>query len=119
MRTPKKQNAIIFISRKERKGRRISNANYAVTGVVADYARQITQRKTETENHPPPPRFALPSVAMGIATLRGHRMTFSHSSKDPLRPPVSEGQLVSAGFSVVTDSPPETGASTPKEGGGG
>ena len=37
-------------------------------------------------------RFALPSVAMGIATLRGHRKTFSHSSKDPLRPPVSEGQ---------------------------
>ena len=33
-----------------------------------------------------PLRFALPSVAMGIATLRGHRMTFSHSSKDPLRP---------------------------------
>ena len=33
-----------------------------------------------------PTRFALPNVAMGIATLRGHRMTFGHSSKDPLRP---------------------------------
>ena len=34
----------------------------------------------------PHPPYALPNVAMGIATLRGHRMTFSHSSKDPLRP---------------------------------
>ena len=30
--------------------------------------------------------FALPSVALGSAPLRGHRMTFGHSSKDPLRP---------------------------------
>ena len=33
-----------------------------------------------------PLRFALPNVAIEIATLRGYRMTFSHSSKDPLRP---------------------------------
>ena len=67
---------------------------------------------------------------MGIATLRGYRMTSSHSSKDPLRPPVSGGQSVWCGHkSVVTDSspcrgiegvrsPPETGASTPQGGGG-
>ena len=48
-----KQNAIIFISRKGRKGRRISNANYAAAGVVARYARQRTQRQTETETTPP------------------------------------------------------------------
>ena len=49
--------------------------------------------KLKSENYPPPPSLcALPSVAMGIATLRGHRMTSSHSSKDPLRPPVSGGQ---------------------------
>ena len=36
-------------------------------------------------------------------------MTLSHSSKDPLRPPVSGGQLAGAVFSVVTDSPSETG----------
>ena len=53
----------------------------------------------QKRNHPPPPSLrSLPSVAMGIATLRGYRMTSSHSSKDPLRPPVSEGQLVSAVF---------------------
>ena len=28
-----------------------------------------------------PLRFALPSVALGSAPLRGHRMTFGHSSK--------------------------------------
>ena len=28
----------------------------------------------------------LPSVALGSAPLRGHRMTSSHSSKDSLRP---------------------------------
>ena len=36
-------------------------------------------------------------------------MTFSHFSKDPLRPPVSEGQLTSVVFAVVTDCPLETG----------
>ena len=34
-----------------------------------------------------------PHVAMGIATLRGHRMTFSHYSKDTLRP-LSQGEKV-------------------------
>ena len=33
-----------------------------------------------------PLRFALPNVALGSAPLIGYRMTFSHSSKDPLRP---------------------------------
>ena len=48
-----KQNAIIFISRKGRKGRSISKANYAAAGVVARYGRQRTQRQTETETIPP------------------------------------------------------------------
>ena len=47
-------------------------------------------------------RYALPSVAMGIATLIGYRMTSSHSSKDPLRPPVSGGQFLGAVLTVVT-----------------
>ena len=42
-----------------------------------------------------PLRFALPNVAIEIATLRGYRMTFSHSSKDPLRP-LSQGEKVGA-----------------------
>ena len=46
----KKQNAIIFISRKGRKGRRTSNANYAIAEVVAGYARQSAQRQRKTEN---------------------------------------------------------------------
>ena len=70
-----------------------------------------------------PLRFALPSVKLESLTLRGHRMTSSHSSKDPLRPPVSGGQLAGAvvvfSFPFVTNSPPETGASTPQGGGGG
>ena len=33
-----------------------------------------------------PLRFARPNVTMGIATLRGHKMTFSHSYRDLLRP---------------------------------
>ena len=45
--------------------------------------------------YPPPPPFGgCPHVALESATLRGHRMTSSHSSKDPLRPPVSGGQSV-------------------------
>ena len=36
--------------------------------------------------HPPSALRALPNVALGSAPLRGYRMTFSHSSKDPLRP---------------------------------
>ena len=35
-----------------------------------------------------------PRVALGSAPLRGHRMTFGHSSKDPLRP-LSQGEKVS------------------------
>ena len=46
---------------------------------------------------PPPPCGGCPHVAMGIATLIGHRMTSSHSSKGPLRPPVSEGQFRMSG----------------------
>ena len=42
----------------------------------------------------PPPPAGLSNVVMGIAPLRGHRMTFSHSSKDPLRP-LSQGEKVS------------------------
>ena len=38
-----------------------------------------------------PIRSALPSVAMGIATLRGHRSRFTASSKDPPRPPLRQG----------------------------
>ena len=41
---------------------------------------------------PSPPCGGCPHVAMGIATVIGHRMTSSHSSKDPLRPPVSGGE---------------------------
>ena len=33
-----------------------------------------------------PLRFALANVKLESLTLRGHRMTFSHSSKGPLRP---------------------------------
>ena len=44
------QNAIIFISRKGRKGRRTSNANYAIAEVVAGYARQRAQRQTVNED---------------------------------------------------------------------
>ena len=35
----------LFISRKGRKGRRTSNANYAIAEVVAGYARQRAQRQ--------------------------------------------------------------------------
>ena len=42
--------------------------------------------------------FALAKVKLESLTLRGHRMTFSHSSKGPLRPltqrdKVDEGEL--------------------------
>ena len=40
-----------------------------------------------------PLRFAMPNVALGSAPLRGHRMTFGHSSKDPLLP-LSQGEKV-------------------------
>ena len=69
------KNTLIFISRKGRRGRRTSNANYAAAGVVTGYARQRAQRRNgngngnhhptlrfnerKTENYPPPPRFAL------------------------------------------------------------
>ena len=46
-----------------------------------------------------PLRFALPNVALGSATLRGHRMTSSHSSKGPLRP-LSQGDSL-AGAVIV------------------
>ena len=80
----------------------------------------FNERKVENGNYPPPPSLrSLPSVALGSAPLRGYRMTSSHSSKDPLRHPVSGGQFAGAALTVVTDSPPETGASTPQGGGGG
>ena len=45
-------------------------------------------------SYPPPPRFALvsssPGVKLGSLTLMRHKMTFSHFSKDLIRP-VSEG----------------------------
>ena len=50
---------------------------------------------------PPPPAGlsnvalgSFPRVALESAPLKGHRMTFSHSSKDPLRP-LSQGEKVS------------------------
>ena len=48
---------LIFISRKGRRGRRTSNANYATDEAVSNYARQRTQRdkvngKVKTENYP-------------------------------------------------------------------
>ena len=49
----------------------------------------------------PPPPAGLSNVVMGIATLRGHRMTFSHSSKDPLRP-LSQGEKVSGHLTPET-----------------
>ena len=51
-----------------------------------------------------PLRFALPNVALGSAPLRGHRMTFSHSSKDPLRP-LTQGDKVDGhtGKMLLTD----------------
>ena len=39
---------LIFISRKGRKGRRTSNANYAIAEVVAGYARQRAQKQRMT-----------------------------------------------------------------------
>ena len=52
----------------------------------------VTTRVRREFYPPPPPCGGCPHVAMGIATLIGHRMTSSHSSKDPLRPPVSGGE---------------------------
>ena len=48
-----------------------------------------TNGKVKTENGKltyPLRASRLPSVALGSAPLRGHRMTSSHSSKDSLRP---------------------------------
>ena len=41
---------LIVISRKGRKGRRTSNANYAIAEVVAGYARQRAQRQNRNED---------------------------------------------------------------------
>ena len=51
-------------------------------------------------SYPPPPA-GLSNVALGSALLRGHRMTFSHSSKDPLRP-LSQGEKVSGHLTPET-----------------
>ena len=50
-------------------------------------------------------------------TIHPLRFALYPASQWELRP--SEGQLDGAVFSVVTDSPPETGGSTPQGGGGG
>ena len=49
----------------------------------------------------PLPLRVCPRVALGSAPLRGHRMTFSHSSKDPLRP-LSQGEKVSGHLTPET-----------------
>ena len=54
----------------------------------------------------PLPLRVCPRVALGSAPLRGHRMTFSHSSKDPLRP-LSQGEKVS-GHLKPEPAPPLT-----------
>ena len=96
---------LIFNSRKGRKGRRTSNANYAIAEVVAGYARQRVQRQIVDEdgNHPPPPlrsshlsqgdsqlqltnAITLPSVALRECDPQRVQNDMSHSSKDPLRP---------------------------------
>ena len=52
---------------------------------------------------------------MGIAPLMEHRLTFSQSSRDSIRHKGGEYNLLYGVYpSVVTDSPPETGASTPQ-----
>ena len=58
-----------------------------------------------------------PDVKLGSLTLIRHKMTLSHFSKGLIRPG-SEGQLAGAVFSIVTDSPSETGG-VPRRGGGG
>ena len=40
-----------------------------------------------------PLRFALPNVKLESLTLRDHRMTFSHSSKESLRPLTQRGKV--------------------------
>ena len=55
---------------------------------------QTSLRREGAESLSTPSSFGgCPHVAMGIATLIGHRMTSSHSSKDPLLPPFSGGEL--------------------------
>ena len=83
--------AMIIFSRKDRKDRRdlLPFVFHAGAGVVANF---VTTRVRREFYPPPPPCGGCPHVAMGIATLIGHRMTSSHSSKDPLRPPVSGGE---------------------------
>ena len=49
----------------------------------------------------PPPLRVCPRVALGSAPLRGLRMTFSHSSKDPLLP-LSQGEKVSGHLTPET-----------------
>ena len=49
----------------------------------------------------PLPLRVCPRVALGSAPLRGHRMTFSHSSKDPLLP-LSQGEKVSGHLTPET-----------------
>ena len=83
--------AMIIFSRKDRKERRdlLPFVFHAGAGVVASF---VTTRVRREFYPPPPPCGGCPHVAMGIATLIGHRMTSSHSYKDPLRPPVSGGE---------------------------
>ena len=104
------KNTLIFISRKGRKGRRTSKQNYAVAGVVAGYARQRAQRQIVW-------RVAIGLMNRKLKTENGKPSTPSVATL--LVPPVSGGQFAGAVLTVVTDSPPETGASTPQGGGGG
>ena len=57
----------------------------------------------------PPPRFALPSVALGSAPLRGHRMTSSHSSKDPLRPLTQRDSQLQQNITAPANCPSKLG----------
>ena len=84
------KNTLIFISRKGRKGRRTSDANYAIAEVVAGYARQRAQRKNRNGTIHPQRFNERKTETETIHPLR----------RFAPRPPVSEGQLVSAVFLV-------------------
>ena len=58
-----------------------------------------------------------PLVKLGSFPLTRHELTLGQFSEDLVRP--LYGEKAGAVLAVVTDSPPETGASTPQGGGGG
>ena len=86
----------LFISRKGRKGRRTSNANYAIAEVVAGYARQSAQRQRKTNKW----KLSTPSVASLLVPL---------SQRD--------SQLLLA--NAITHFLPLRQAGVPRRGGGG